>query len=68
MNGRAVAHYRITAKPGQGGMGEAPHITDTKLRREGYQDSAAALVAGAGRITKRQSAWPYKVPLLRGAL
>jgi hypothetical protein len=34
MNEPTVAHYRITAKPGQGGIGEAPHITDTKLRRE----------------------------------
>ena len=34
MNERTVAHCRIIAKPGQGGMREAPHTTDTKLRRE----------------------------------
>jgi serine/threonine-protein kinase len=31
---RAVAHYRITAKLGEGGVSEAHHATDTKLRRE----------------------------------
>jgi hypothetical protein len=34
MNGRTVAHCRIIAKPDQGGMHEAPHATDTKLRCE----------------------------------
>ena len=34
MIGRPVAHYRITAKLGEGGMGEVHHVIDTKLRRE----------------------------------
>ena len=31
---RTVAHYRITTKLGEGGVSEAHHTTDTKLRRE----------------------------------
>ena len=34
MIGRTVAHHRITANLGQGGMGEVRRATDTKLRRE----------------------------------
>jgi hypothetical protein len=45
MNERTVAHYRITAKLVQSGMG--------KLRREfAIQNSAPAIGADAGRITK----------------
>ena len=34
MIGKRIAHYEVTAKLGEGGMGEVYRATDTKLNRD----------------------------------
>ena len=51
MIGRTMAHYRITAKLGEGGMGEGHHATATNLRRElAIRILPIPFAADAGRI------------------
>ncbi len=61
MFGTSIAQYRITAKLGEGGMGEVYRGRDTKLGSE-----VAIKVLPAGYLEKLKGLEP-EVPNLRGA-
>ena len=50
---QTIAHYRITAKLGEGGMGEVWRATDTKLDRDvAIKILPAAFAGDAGRMAR----------------
>src|SRR5215469_14643777 len=52
---QTIAHYRITAKLGEGGMGEVWRATDTKLNREvAIKILPAAFADDTGRLARFQ--------------
>ena len=46
MIGTRIAHYEVTAKLGEGGMGEVYRATDTKLNRSGYGRHLTGMSSG----------------------
>ena len=55
MLGTNISHYKITAKLGQGGMGEVYRATDTKLGREvAIKVLPMAMAADAERLARFQ--------------
>ena len=57
-----IAHYRITAKLGEGGMGAVYRATDTKLNRDVaikiLPEAFAADADRMARFTARLKSWP----------
>src|ERR1039458_9113075 len=53
MSPQSIAHYRITAKVGEGGMGEVYRATDTKLGRDvAIKVIPEAFASDAGRMAR----------------
>jgi serine/threonine protein kinase len=65
--GTTLAHYRITAALGEGGMGEVYRVTDEKLGREvALKLLPAGMAAGADRLERFRREAKASPPRLRG--